>query len=59
MNENLQSLLEQATYEILGVKQVDQKKFAALIIRQCANIAQAGTAVAVANVIKEHFGVDE
>ena len=35
MNEHTQKLLEQATYYILGVRLVDQKKFAELIVREC------------------------
>ena len=35
MNERIQQMLDKATYEILGVKQVDQKQFAELIVREC------------------------
>jgi hypothetical protein len=35
MNENIQKLLKESTYNILGVPQVDQKKFAQLIVREC------------------------
>ena len=32
--------------------------FARLIAEECANIAQAGTALAVSTVIKETFGIE-
>lgn len=35
MNEKVKELLTQATYDVLGVKQVDQEKFADLIVRDC------------------------
>ena len=38
MNERIQQLLAQSTYEIMGVKQVDQKQFAELIILECIDI---------------------
>lgn len=38
MNNNIKELLDKATYDILGVKQVDQKEFAEMIVRQCASI---------------------
>lgn len=34
-------------------------RFAQLIVKECTSIAQAGNAVAVLDVIKETFGVDE
>jgi len=39
VNERIQELLDKATYDVLGVKQVDQKQFAELIIRECVNVA--------------------
>ena len=38
MNEIIEKLLKESTYEILGVKQVDQKKFAELIIAECTGL---------------------
>ena len=35
MNKRIRELAEQATDEILGVKILDQKKFAELIVREC------------------------
>ena len=38
MNEIVKKLLEESTYDVLGVKQVDQKKFAELIVQECVNV---------------------
>ena len=38
MNINIQKLLDQATHDVLGVKQVDQDLFARLLVEECANI---------------------
>jgi hypothetical protein len=38
MNIQIQKLLDQATYNVLGVKQIDQKQFAELIVKECAGI---------------------
>jgi len=35
MNERIQQLLKESTYDVLGVKQIDQEKFAELIVREC------------------------
>lgn len=40
MNERIRELLAQATYDVLGVKQVDQNQFAELIVRDCINIIE-------------------
>jgi hypothetical protein len=71
MNDLVKDLLKQSTYEILGVPQVDQKKFAELIVRECVkvmydnaierkvppDINQTPTHYAIA--VLEHFGVEE
>jgi hypothetical protein len=60
MNEHIEELLKQSTYDVLGVKQVDQKKFAELIIRECIQaVDNAGgyNEEFHMNAIKEHFGV--
>ena len=69
MNEHTQKLLEQATYYILGVRLVDQKKFAELIVNECANVFwsedcnTSDLALEEYNrnskKIKQHFGVEE
>ena len=67
MNDVIEKLLKESTYNILGVPQVDQKKFAQLIVQECAKICDdidteyggedvLATWCAVA--IKEHFGVN-
>jgi len=38
MNPQIKKLLEKSTDDILGVKQVDQEKFAKLIIQQCVEV---------------------
>ena len=38
MNSQIQKFLDQATEDILGVKQVNQELFARLLIEECANI---------------------
>jgi hypothetical protein len=67
MNEHTQKLLEQATYHILGIPMVDQKKFAELIVAEC--IAQCWTVSELesngyvvsecSKKIRKHFGVEE
>jgi hypothetical protein len=75
MNQRIQELIDQATDDILGVKVLDKRMFAELIVKECAQIAvfkDSGT-VATADVaghmaagrsiaarlIKQHFGVEE
>jgi hypothetical protein len=38
MNEVIQNLAKEATEDILGVKTLDQKKFAELIVKECASL---------------------
>lgn len=65
MNERIKELLSKSTYEVMGVKQVDQKQFAELIVRECAKIADDGCGSACFGLgingamLKEHFGVEE
>ena len=72
MNKRIKELAEQAGYEsdMFGIGHWDMpefKKFAELIIRECADIAQFhvmnvstyADAEFVDNQIKEHFGVTE
>lgn len=40
MNDIINELLAKATYDVLGVKQVDQKLFAKLIVLECANLVE-------------------
>jgi hypothetical protein len=50
MSERIQELINQATDDILGVKVLDKRMFAELIVKECAEVA--------ANVVAEHEGVD-
>jgi hypothetical protein len=73
MNERIKKLLEQATKavdpenRVWVFSEVDQAKFAELIVRECADIAKHhvmnistyGDAEFVDEQIKEHFGVEE
>jgi hypothetical protein len=59
MSERILELLKQATYDVLGVKQVDQQLFAELIVEECmSNLHLNGYDDAI-NQIKQHFGVSE
>jgi len=64
MNEHTQKLLQESTYYILGVPLVDQKKFAELIVRECADwIKNTDSDPDIgkedAKALLEHFGVEE
>ena len=60
MNLRIRELLEQA-----GVKYVTMpedtvyEKFAELIVKECANIADTAEPFLASDLIKEHFGVEE
>lgn len=63
MNDLVKDLLKQSTYEILGVPQVDQKKFAELIVRECSQFVEdkfdfCGDELIIAEQILKHFGVE-
>ena len=38
MNSQIKNILEQSTDDILGVPQVDQEKFAKLLIQKCVDV---------------------
>jgi len=62
MNTRIKELLDQSTYEILGVKQVDQNLFANLIILECARVVfhgdpNDGQRLKIGREIKEHFDI--
>jgi len=65
MNERIKQLREQATDNILGVKILDDEKFAELIVQDCLDIVnrkeysyhEADPLWETAQLIKEHFGV--
>lgn len=60
MNERIKHLLNESTYDVLGVKQVDQKKFAELIVKECAKVADCRNSFrhSSGNKILKHFGVE-
>jgi hypothetical protein len=65
MNERIKQLREQAIDDILGVKILDDEKFAELIVQDCLDIVnrkeysyhEADPLWETAQLIKEHFGV--
>jgi len=68
MNERIQELMLEAGKTIPGDKHIDAdfcKKFAELIVRECAAVAhkhlmeKAERSYLTHKVIKEHFGVEE
>lgn len=68
MNQRIKELLDKATYDVLGVKQVDQKLFAKLIVDECCNRMSKETIRhdgygynqhALYQILREHFGVEE
>jgi hypothetical protein len=60
MNKRIKELIEQATTEEHdGFMYFDKKKFAELIVRECAEVSENDTADRIARQIKKHFGVEE
>ena len=68
MNERIDKLIEQCTVQEFsdctgGFEIFDKEKFAELIVRECANVANSGIDPAeshlIGNDILEHFGVEE
>ena len=59
MNERILELLKQATYDVLGVKQVDQQLFAELIVEECMSNLHLNGYDDAMNQVKQHFGVKE
>jgi len=66
MNERIRELAEQAGYTPLpgfdfanDLQEVFLKKFAELIVRECANVAADHDALDIYEEIREHFGVEE
>ena len=63
MNNRIQQLVVASTDNILGVNELDHKKFARLIIQECIDICEQGTATqttsgGAADLIRLHFGVE-
>lgn len=73
MNQNFEEIFAKSTSDILGVKQVDHKKLAELIVQECASLIykhaesldtykftdKANTAKTCGGMLLEHFGLKE
>jgi hypothetical protein len=63
MNDRIRELAEQADIEWLLEHHPKLEKFAELIVRECANVANSGIdpdeSHLIGNDILEHFGVEE
>jgi hypothetical protein len=63
MNERMQQLVAEATHDVLGVKQVDQNKFAELLVKECADLfpmifTDEQYQRRIDKTIRKHFGMD-
>jgi hypothetical protein len=58
MNERILELLKQATYDVLGVNQVDQQLFAKLIVEECMSNLHLNGYDDAMNQVKQYFGVE-
>lgn len=60
MNKRIRELAEQATEDILGVKILNQQKFAELIVRECATVASMNNHQwdDCGSYVLRHFGVE-
>jgi len=63
MNQRIQQLAEQAGYEkdMFGIGHWDMpecQKFAELIVRECANVAETAEPYQTSDLILKHFGVE-
>ncbi len=71
MNEEIvKKLIKQATEDVLGVKQVDQKLYTELVVNECAQVCQKVTnsgmfdgnqqyaSAYCRDEIKRHFGME-
>ena len=64
MNERIKVLAEQAGFIDRGTNHTaymsfDHEKFAELIVRECAEIADKAEPYKANDLIKQHFGVEE
>jgi hypothetical protein len=63
MNERIKQLWSEAAESTIGDSWEEQTKFmerfAQLIVRQCAEIADTAEPFLASDLIKEHFGVEE
>jgi hypothetical protein len=64
MNQRMKQLAEQAGYlpDMFGIGHWDMpecKKFAQLIVQECAELVDGRTFLYAGNTIREHFGIEE
>jgi len=61
MNERIKQLAEKAglEYNFDPMLWLKHEKFAELIVRECANLADEAEPYKAADLIKKHFGVEE
>jgi hypothetical protein len=58
MNAKIQQLMDRAFTDEQG-EQFDPERFAELIVRECADIAQTAEPYQSSDLIKQHFGIAE
>ena len=58
MNAKIQQLMDRAFTDEQG-EQFDPERFAELIVRECAGIAETAEPYQSSDLIKQHFGVAE
>jgi hypothetical protein len=58
MNAKIQQLMDRSFTDEQG-EQFDVEKFAQLIVRECAGIAQTAEPYQSSDLIKQHFGITE
>jgi hypothetical protein len=58
MNAKIQQLMDQSFTDEQG-EQFDVEKFAELIVRQCAGVAETAEPYQSSDLIKQHFGITE
>jgi hypothetical protein len=57
MNAKLQQLMDQSFTDEQG-ERFDPERFAQLIVRECAGIAETAEPYQSSDLIKQHFGVE-
>ena len=58
MNAKIQQLMDRSFTDEQG-EQFDPERFAELIVRECAGIAETAEPYQSSDLIKQHFGVEE
>jgi hypothetical protein len=58
MNAKIQQLMDQSFTDEQG-EQFDVEKFAELIVRKCAGVAETAEPYQSSDLIKQHFGITE